>query len=402
MDRLNIETEAVAIGQVEHIEARWVGVVSLALGVFALVTAEFLPASLLTPMAADLGVSIGAAGQSVTTTSIVAGFAGIGVVIGTSRLDRRNVLLALTGLLVVSSIIASFASGLAVLLASRFLLGIGLGGFWAMSVALAMRLVPGHLMPRAMSIIMGGVSLATVCAAPIGAWVGATLGWRYAFAIPAVLGVITFILQAAAIPALPPTTTASFATLAAVLRRPAMRLCLGTILLVVTGHFAGFTYIRPFMEDIPHFGVAAISAILLFFGIGGFIGNIVGGFLAERGPRLGLAVAASGITAAMFITAFAGASPVIAASAIVLWGLSFGAFPVNVQAFLTKAAPDQAESAGALMLTAFQIAISSGAIVGGLLIDFIGPLGVFGFAGVMALAGAVLVSAVRGVRLKKA
>jgi predicted MFS family arabinose efflux permease len=399
VDRLNIETEAVAV---EPIEARWVGIVSLALGVFALVTSEFLPASLLTPMAADLGVSIGAAGQSVTATSIVAGFAGIGVVIGTSRLDRRNVLLTLTALLIVSSVTASLSSGLTMLLASRVLLGIGLGGFWAMSVALAMRLVPGHLMPRAMSIVMGGVSLATVCAAPIGAWVGATLGWRYAFAIPAVLGVITFILQATAIPALPPTSTASFAKLGAVLRRPAMQLCLGTILLVVTGHFAGFTYIRPFLENVPHFGVEGISGILLAFGIGGFIGNFVGGYLAGISPRLGLAVAASGIAAAMFITAIAGASPIIAAAAIVLWGLSFGAFPVNVQAFLTQAAGDEAESGGALMLTAFQIAISAGAIIGGLVVDSIGPLGVFAFAGVMTVAGTILISAVRGVRLQKA
>jgi len=399
MDRAMAD-EIVSVEQ--RTEPLWAGIISLALGVFALVTAEFLPASLLTPMAADLGVSIGAAGQSVTTTSIVAGFAGIGVVIGTSRYDRRNVLLALTALLVVSSVIASFASTLPILLASRFLLGIGLGGFWAMSVALAMRLVPGELMPRAMSIIMGGVSLATVTAAPIGAWVGATLGWRYAFAIPAVLGVITLIIQAVAIPALPPTASASFATLAAVLRRPAIRLVLGTILLTVAGHFAGFTYIRPFMETVPHFGIEAVGGLLLAFGIGGFIGNFVGGWLAERSPRLGLATAASGIALAMFVTAFAGATPAIAAAAIVIWGLSFGAFPVNVQAFITQAAPDEAESAGALMLTAFQIAISSGAIIGGLLIDQIGALGVFGFAGLMALAGTLVVSTVARARLREA
>ncbi|MEO9168609.1 MAG: MFS transporter, partial [Aestuariivirga sp.] len=377
-------------------------IVSLALGVFALVTAEFLPASLLTPIATDLGVSIGAAGQSVTTTSIVAGFAGISVVIGTSSLDRRKVLLTLTALLVVSSVIAAFASSLPVLLASRFLLGIGLGGFWAMSMALAMRLVPGRLIPRAMSIIMAGVSLATVCAAPIGAWVGATLGWRYAFAIPGVLGVIAFIMQAVSIPALPPTTAASFATLAAVLRRPALRLCLGTILLVVTGHFAGFTYVRPFLEVVPHFGVEAISIVLLVFGIAGFLGNIVGGFMAERSTRFALAMASSGIAIAMFVSAFAGVSPAVATVAIAIWGLSFGAFPVSVQAFLTQAAPDQAESAGALMLTSFQIAISAGAIIGGLLIDSIGPTGVFWFAGVMALAGTLLISTSRGVRMRAA
>lgn len=404
MDRLSMEDlmEDVPPTIEERSEPLWAGVISLALGVFGLVTAEFLPASLLTPMAADLGVSIGAAGQAVTTTSIVAAFAGIGVVIGTTRLDRRHVLLALTALLVASSVIASFASSLPILLASRFLLGIGLGGFWAMSVALAMRLVPSALMPRAMSIIMGGVSLATVLAAPIGAWVGATLGWRYAFAIPAVLGLITLVIQAVAIPALPPTATASFRTLAEVLRRPAIRLVNGTILLTVAGHFAGFTYIRPFLETVPRVGVEAVSGILLAFGIGGFFGNLLGGMLAERSPRLGLATAASGIALAMFLTAFLGASPMIAGAAIVLWGLAFGAFPVNVQAFITQHAPDEAESAGALMLTAFQIAISSGAIVGGLLIGGVGAQGVFGFAGIMALAGVLLVTATGRARLQSA
>ncbi|MEO9167526.1 MAG: MFS transporter, partial [Aestuariivirga sp.] len=279
---------------------------------------------------------------------------------------------------------------------------IGLGGFWAMSMALAMRLVPVRLMPRAMSIIMGGVSLATVCAAPIGAWIGATLGWRYAFAIPGVLGVIAYLMQAVSIPALPPTSAASFATLAAVLRRPALRLCLGTILLVVTGHFAGFTYIRPFLEGVPHYGVEAISIVLLVFGIAGFIGNIVGGFMAERSTRFALTVASSGIAIAMFVAAFAGVSPVVATVAIAIWGLSFGAFPVSIQAFLTQAVPDQAESAGALMLTSFQIAISAGAIIGGLLIDSISPTGVFWFAGVMALAGTLLISTSRGVRMQTA
>ena len=156
----------------------WAAIVSLSLGVFGLVTAEFLPASLLTPLATDLGITEGAAGQAVTATAIVGAIAAPTMAIITKRLDRRIVMWALTALLVLSNILAASASGLPTLLLARVLLGVSLGGFWSMAAAMAMRLVPMRLMPRAMSIILTGVSIATVCAAPAGAYVGEIWGWR--------------------------------------------------------------------------------------------------------------------------------------------------------------------------------------------------------------------------------
>lgn len=382
--------------------AAWPAIISLSIGVFGLVTAEFLPASLLTPMSQDLGVSVGAAGQTVTVTALVAAVAGPGIVIGTSRFDRRHVLIALTSLLVVSSIVAAFANSLPVLLLSRFLLGIGLGGFWAMSVALAMRLAPPSKIARAMSIVMAGVSGATVCAAPIGAWIGSTLGWRYAFFMAAAVGVLALAIQVLTVPSLPSRGTANLGTLAAMLRRPAIRLCLGTVLLAVTGHFAGFTYVRPFLEDVPRLDVGAISETLLAFGIAGFFGNLVGGYIAGQSTRLAIGSAASGIAVTTLVLAFMGVSPTLAAVATALWGFSFGALPVSVQTFVTKAAPDDTESAGALLITTFMIAISSGAIVGGLLVDSIGAYGVFVFAGVSALLGAGLISSSSRVSMQPA
>ncbi|MBS1182050.1 MAG: major Facilitator Superfamily protein [Proteobacteria bacterium] len=382
--------------------AAWAGVVSLSLGVFGLVTAEFLPASLLTPISQDLGVSIGAAGQSVTMTAVIGAIAGPAIVVGTGRFDRRLTLLALTSLLVVSSFIAAFSSGFIMLLLSRALLGIGLGGFWAMSLALAMRLVPEERMPRAMAIIMGGVSVATVCAAPVGAWVGEVLGWRFAFGITGGLGVLALATQALTLPAMPSNGPASLDTMAAVLRRPALRVALGTVLLVVAGHFAGFTFIRPFLEDVPHFGIDGVSRILLAFGIGGFFGNFAGGFLAERNTALSLTLAAGGIAIMAILLSLAGASPVVAAVVTGLWGFAFGAFPVGVQSFINQVASDEPESAGALMLTTFQVAISSGAVLGGVIVDIQGPTGVFAFAGLSALAGATLIGLAGRARLAAA
>jgi predicted MFS family arabinose efflux permease len=369
----------------------WLGVMSLSLGVFGLVTAEFLPASLLTPISHDLGVSIGAAGQSVTMTAVVGAFAGPAIVIGTSRFDRRYTLLALTSLLVLSSLIAALSHGLPMLLLARGLLGIGLGGFWAMSLALALRLVPEERLPRAMAIIMGGVSVATVCAAPVGAWVGDVLGWRFAFGLSAGLGALALVAQAVTLPAMPSTGPASLSTMATVLRRPAIRVGLMTIILVVAGHFAGFTFIRPFLEDVPHFGIDGVSQVLLAFGVGGFLGNFAGGFMAERNTNLSITLAAGGVAIMAFVLSLAGALPVVASVAVFLWGFAFGALPVSVQSFINQAASDEAESAGALMLTTFQVAISSGAVFGGLIVEAQGPTGVFMFAGIFALLGATLI-----------
>lgn len=375
----------------DQIKPAWAGVVSLSLGVFGLVTAEFLPASLLTPMSRDLGISIGAAGQSVTMTAMIGAVAGPAIVLGTSRFDRRYTLLGLTALLALSSLVTAFSSGLLLLLLSRALLGVALGGFWAMALAMAMRLVPVRLIPRAMAIIMGGVSVATVCAAPVGAWVGELMGWRFTFIITALLGMATFIVQALTLPAMPSTGPANLGTMATVLQRPAIRVALLTILLVVSGHFAGFTFIRPFLEDVSHFGIEGVSGVLLAFGIGGFLGNFLGGYMSERSTTASIGISAAGIAVTAFILSFAGASPLVAAIATSFWGLAFGAIPVSIQSFITQSAADEPESAGALMLTTFQIAISSGAVLGGLIVGTYGPIGVFAFAGAAALLGAALI-----------
>ena len=115
---------------------------------FGLLTAEYLPASLLTPMAADLGVSEALAGQAVTVTAVVALFAGLLVPGLTRGLDRRMVLLAFSVLMVASNLLVALSSSMAVLLTMRVLLGIALGGFWSMAAAVAMRLVPAALLPR--------------------------------------------------------------------------------------------------------------------------------------------------------------------------------------------------------------------------------------------------------------
>ena len=372
-------------------DANWAGIVSLTLGVFGLVTAEFLPASLLTAMAADLGVSDGAAGQAVTATAAVGAAAALTLPVLTRALDRKRVILALTSLLVLSNVLAATANSLPVLIAARALLGIGLGGFWSMAAALAMRLVPEHLFARAMSLILTGVSVATVCAAPVGAYMGDLWGWRSAFVAAGVVSVVTLAAQWVTIPALPPKDNPNVKVLFELLGRTNVRVALLAVLLVISGHFAGFTYIRPFMEQVTHLSVGTISAALLAYGIAGFFGNFAGTFLAERSERVAI-VAGAALIALLAATLWvAGTSVPVAVAAIAAWGFAFGAFPIGFQTWIVRAAPDQAEGAGGLLVAAFQIAIASGAVGGGILVDRVGAPGGPVFATVALTLGALLV-----------
>ncbi len=371
--------------------ANWAGITSLALGVFGLVTAEFLPASLLTAMAADLGITAGAAGQAVTATALVGAVAALTIPVLTRNLDRKIVLMSLSLLLVVSNILAATASSFFVLLIARVLLGIALGGFWSMAAALAMRLVPDNLFARAMSVILTGVSVATVCAAPLGAYIGDLWGWRSAFIAAGCLSLVTIVAQFFAIPSLPPKDNPSLRILIQLLGRTDVRVALLAVILVISGHFAGFTYIRPLLEDVTQLSVSAISAVLLGFGIGGFFGNFAGAFIAERSERNAIIFGGVLIITMAVILVIAGSMASVTAVSIALWGFAFGAFPIGFQTWIIRAAPDQAEGAGGLLVAAFQIAIASGAIGGGILVDHIGALGGPVFALVTITLGTLLV-----------
>ena len=375
--------------------AAWSAVGALTLGVFALVTAEFLPASVLTPLARDLGVSVGAAGQAVTATAVVGAFAAPLTPVLTGRFDRRQVMWGLMALLCLSNILTVFAVNLPMLLVARVLLGASLGGFWSMAAALAMRLVPPAAMPKAISLIFTGVSVATVSAAPIGAYVSDTLGWRAAFVIAGVVGAVALLAQLVTLPRLAPTSVPRLAGLVEVGRRPAVATALLGVLLIISGHFAGFTYVRPVLEQVAHLDVKAISLTLLAFGVAGFFGNLAGAALVGRDPRLAVLSGSALVGVAALAIVLLGQFGLVTAAALTLWGFAFAMLPVGFQSWATSAAPDQAELAGGLLTSTFQVAIATGAVLGGVLVDQFGPLSAPGYAAASALAAAGLVLVLR-------
>ena len=371
-------------------EPAWAAGGSMALGVFALVTAEFLPARLLTPIAADFRISEGAAGQTVTATAAFALLSSLLVTAVIRNLDRRILMLGFTILLLISNLIAAFALNLPMLLVGRVLLGAALGGFWTMSAALAMRLVPEASVPRALSIIFSGVSAATIFAAPLGIYLGHLFGWRAVFLMAAGLSAITLIAQAATLPRMPSLGSARLGTLVEVLRRHGVGVGIICAMLVFTGHFAFFTYLRPFLEFTKGASVAMISGVLLGFGFANLIGTLLSSFMLERSLRATLA--AIPLVMAVFAASLAtsNSSLWVDLALITLWGMAFGAVPVAWSTWLTRTIPDEAESAGGLLVAAVQVAIMIGAAGGGAIYDFKGAIGVFGVSTLVLFAAALM------------
>lgn len=385
--------EALSVEQDE--KPAWGAVFSMTLGVFALVTAEFLPASLLTPIASSLGVTEGVAGQAVTMTAAVALVTSLLTATVTRTIDRRRVLLAFTVLLIASNLLVGFATNLPAILIGRVLLGVALGGFWTMSAATAMRLVPPAMVPRALSIIFSGVSVATIAAAPLGSYFGNLIGWRSVFLIAAALGLLALVWQAATLPKMAPSGATRLRTLIDVLMRPTVGLGMLATILVFTGHFAFFTYLRPFLETVSGVGVNGLSGILLGYGVANFVGTSLAGRLLERNLRMTLIA----MPAAMILIGVAlvslGRAPVADAVLIALWGVAFGGVPVAWSTWVTRTVPDEAESAGGLIVAAVQLAIATGAAVGGVVFDASGAKGVFmGSAAMLVVAVLAILSGV--------
>lgn len=369
----------------------WGAVWSLTLGVFGLVTAEFLPASLLTPMAASLGVTEGLAGQAVTATAIVAMVTSLLISTATRNIDRRWVLVGFSVLLILSNLLVVFAPNLAAVIAGRVLLGIAIGGFWTMSAATAMRLVPEAHVPRALSLMFAGVSLATIAAVPMGSYFGALIGWRNVFLLATVLGAIALVWQLVTLPRMAPTGTTSLRTLVDVLQRPGMARGMLACTLVFTGHFAFFTYLRPFLENVTGVGVSGLSAILLGFGIANFVGTSLAGLVLERNLRAMLLAMPLLMGAIAIGLVTINHLPAAHAVLVALWGMAFGGVPVAWSTWITRTVPDQAESGGGLIVAGVQLAISLGAALGGAIFDAGGARGVFAGSALVLVGAALLI-----------
>jgi len=378
----------------------WSGVFAMSLCAFVLIASEFMPVSLLTPIAADLRVSEGQAGWGIGISGVFAVLTSLAVPRLAGQRDRRRLLLALTAIMGASGAIIAFAPNYPVYMIGRALIGVVVGGFWSLSVAIAMRLVPLDQVPRAMAIFNGGNALATVLAAPLGSYLGALIGWRGVFLSLVPLAAATMVWQRFALPKLPAPTakdetqqSRGESVLSVFLGSPIVTLGMLAVGLFFMGQFTLFTYVRPFLEKVARVGApSTLSLILLVVGAAGVVGNaLIGGVL--RRSLYGTLITTPLLMAAIAIGLLAlgqHLAPVVIL--LGLWGMIGTAAPVGWWSWLAQTLPQNAETGGALMVAVIQLAIGSGSFVGGLLFDGPGYRATFGVSASLLIAAAALAS----------
>lgn len=349
--------------------AAWGAVLSMALCVALLIASEFMPVSLLTPMAEGLGASIGQTGQAISVSGLVAVVASIAITTVAGRLNRKWVLVALTGLMLTSLVLVAAAPNFTVLMIGRALLGVCIGGFWALATAVIMRLVPAPDVPRALALMYGGQAIAAAFAAPLGSYLAGLLGWREVFWALTPFVAANLVWHVVALPSLPTRQRQDMRAMLDLLRRPYFLTGLIASMLSWGSAFTLFTYLRPFLEQVTGVGVTGLSILLLALGCAGFVGTWASGrFISGDVSRLLRlpALVMGAVTAGLLVV---GGWPIAAGILLVIWGAMNTAMSVIWMTWMSQNADDAPEAAGGLMVAAVQASILLGAVLGGLLLD---------------------------------
>jgi predicted MFS family arabinose efflux permease len=371
--------------------AHWSGVFAMSLCVFTLIASEFMPVSLLTPIANNLQITEGMAGQGIAISGAFAVLTSLSMsaIIGT--MDRKKLLLILTIMMGISGAIVALAPNYLTYMLGRGLIGVVIGGFWSMSAAMAIRLVPPDKVPKALAIFNGGNALATVVAAPLGSYLGSIIGWRGAFLALIPIALITLIWQWMALPSMRVEARApGSGNILKALKNRTVAYGMAGCGAFFMGQFALFTYLRPFLETVTHTNVSSLSLLLLLIGFSGVIGTLTISVILKR-TLFGLLI---GIPILMAMIALAliplGSNFLLVAALLSLWGLVATAVPVAWWTWVAQVMPHNAEAGGGLMVAIVQLSIALGSTVGGLLFDTNGYQSTFIASAAALLIGAAL------------
>jgi predicted MFS family arabinose efflux permease len=348
---------------------QWMSVFAVALGAFAFVTTEYLPVGILPQIASELGVTDGTAGLMVTIPGIVAAISAPTVMIGAGKVNRRHLLILLAMLLVASNLISAMAPNLLTMLLGRGLLGVALGGFWAIAIAAAGRLVNRDKAAKATAIIFAGITFATVLGVPFGTFISTLFSWRASFLATAALALIALAAQMMTLPSLAANESLQVKTLLRYLGKNSTQRSILLMGLIIAAHFASYTYIAPFLVQRAGFSASGITPTLLGFGVLGMLANFLVSASVTRHLQLSLAGAVLLMIVALVSLPWVVDSGAGVIAAVLVWGVAYGAIPLALSTWMQLTSPQLPEASSAMLVTTFQIAIASGSLLGGMIVD---------------------------------
>ncbi|MFB6890985.1 MFS transporter [Kitasatospora sp. NPDC056327] len=341
---------------------------ALAVGAFGIGTTEFVIMGLLPEIAADYGVSIPTAGLLVT------GYA-LGVVIGAplltvlgNKVSRKRMLMLLMGLFVLGNLLSALAPSFGMMLTGRVVASLAHGAFFGIGSVVAADLVAPDRKAGAIATMFTGLTVANIVGVPLGTYIGQAVGWRTTFAVVAALGVVGLVGIARLVPAMPRPESARLRRELTAFRNPQVLLAMAMTVLGFGGVFAAITYIAPMMTNVAGYSDGAVTWLLVLFGIGMFLGNLLGGRFADRRLMPLLYTTLGGLAVVLALFTLTAHNRILAAVTIMLVGaLGFATVPP-----LQKRVLDQAHGAptlaSAVNIGAFNLGNALAAWLGGMVI----------------------------------
>ncbi|MFD5436014.1 MFS transporter [Kitasatospora sp. NPDC127067] len=342
--------------------------IALAIGAFGIGTTEFVIMGLLPRIADDYGVSIPSAGLLVT------GYA-LGVVVGAplmtalgTRISRKTMLMLLMGLFTAGNLLSAFAPSFPVMLAGRIVTSLAHGAFFGIGSVVAADLVAPQKKAGAIATMFTGLTVANIVGVPLGTFVGQAVGWRATFAGVAALGVLGLLGIARLVPAMPRAEGAHLRRELTAFRNPQVLLAMAMTVLGFGGVFAAITYIAPMMTNVTGYAEGSVTWLLVLFGVGMFLGNLLGGRYADRKLMPMLYTTLGGLAVVLALFTLTAHNKVAAAVTVLLVGaLGFATVPP-----LQKRVLDQAHGAptlaSAVNIGAFNLGNALAAWLGGMVI----------------------------------
>jgi DHA1 family inner membrane transport protein len=352
--------------------------VGLALGTFAIGIEGFVVASLLPQIAGDTGVTLVQAGYLVVTYAFAYAIGAPIVAALTGSLDRRSILAGSALVFVVGALLAAVSPSYLLLMAARLLIAVMAGLYAATAQATAVAISESHHRARAVAAVVGGTTLAVAFGAPLGAFISAFAGWRGTYVFIALIGAIAAIVVWFLLPRGLYADRLTVSQRVGVIRHPGLLPALLTMLLYMTGAFAVYTYIAAIAVEGTGLSRTLMPIVLLSFGIGAAIGNVVGGQLADRVGATRTVILASVLNAIVLMAVswtmqlphdVAGPSLI---ALMFVWGVIAWMFPPAQASRVLAIAPESAPLALSLNYSALYLGVALGSMIGGLILAHIG------------------------------
>ncbi|MDQ1017208.1 MFS transporter [Streptomyces afghaniensis] len=332
----------------------------LALGIFAMVTSEFVVAGLMPQMAEGLHVTVPQIGYLITAFAVAMAAGGPFLTMAVARLPPRTALMTLFAVFLAGNVLAATAPGYAVMTTARVITGVASQAFFGVAVSLCVQLTPPEVRGRAIAVVMNGLMLGTLLGLPLSTLVGERFGWRAAFWVISALALVAAAVTRAGVPPLQRAgSDGSLREELGVFRNPKLWLVLPTSTLIIGATFSAFSYFNPILTEVTGFSTGTVPALLIAYGATTVLGNTVVGRLADRRTVPVLAVGL--LLNALFLAGFALLADMPAPAVVCMLGIGLVGVTMN-PAMVTRV--QRTGNAGPLVNTVHSSFITLGVILG--------------------------------------